>query len=200
MKRFYLDTSSSYLSFVLTDCDGVIFSTKIRIERGTSEKILPILDFMLTQTSMDIALIDEYYVITGPGTFTGIRVGISFVYGLAIAGNKTVYGINSLDAKAISIQNDNDDEFSIVSRLKGDLFAIRSYNFKDTNFSNIEEITISDGLIGDYITVNSFKTDVVNLEAVAKSENISHFLGECLPLYLRKAEAEIDFDKSCNIR
>ena len=198
MKRFFLDTSSSYLSIVLTDCDGVIFSTKIRIERGTSEKVLPILDFMLTQTSINVASIDEYYVVTGPGSFTGIRVGISFVYGLAIANNKAVYGINALDAKAISVQQDN--EFSIISRLKGELFAIRSYNFTDTIFSNIEEITISDELIGDYITVNSFKNDVINLETVANNENISHFLGECLPLYLRKAEAEIDFDKSRNIR
>ncbi len=198
MRRFFLDTSSSYLSFVLTDCGGVVFSTKIRIERGTSEKILPILDFMLTQTSINIASIDEYYVVTGPGSFTGIRVGISFVYGLAIADNKAIYGINSLDAKAISIQMDN--EFSVISRLKGDLFAVRSYNFKDTIFSNIEEVVVSDELIGDYITVNSFPSDVINLEAVAKHENISYFLSECLPLYLRKAEAEIDFDKSCNIR
>lgn len=198
MRRFFLDTSSSYLSFVLTDCSGVIFSTKIRIERGTSEKVLPILDFMLTQTSIDVTSIDEYYVITGPGSFTGIRVGISFVYGLAIADNKAVYGINSLDAKAISMQID--DKFSVISRLKGDLFAIRSYNFRDTIFSNIEDIVISDGLIGDYITVNSFANDIINLEAVAKHEDLSNFLGECLPLYLRKAEAEIDFDKSSNVR
>ena len=198
MKRFFLDTSSSYLSFVLTDCGSVIFSTKIRVERGTSEKILPILDFMLTQTSIEVGSIDEYYVVTGPGSFTGIRVGISFVQGLAIANNKAIYGINALDAKAISIQKDG--EFSIVSRLKGDLFAIRSYNFKDTVFSDIEEITITDELIKDFITVNCFKNDIVNLEVVAKNDYISHFLGECLPLYLRKAEAEIDFDKSCNIR
>jgi tRNA threonylcarbamoyladenosine biosynthesis protein TsaB len=61
-----------------------------------SQKLMPIVHELLTQTGTKISEIDAYYVCEGPGSFTGVRIGIATVKGFAQPFNKPVYTFPSM--------------------------------------------------------------------------------------------------------
>jgi len=203
MKKLYIDSSSEYLSMLLTEENNILFSAKVFSGRRTAELILPQLDFILKTTNIRVKEIEKYYCIIGPGSFTGVRIGIAFTYGLSLAYNKEAIGINSFDAMAIN-NNDNGlkSDITVVSRLKNQSFGLKRYNFKDSIFSDIELVDLSDKdiLTGNFITVNSSLTDSINLEKLVEYKMLDTFASICEPLYLRKSESELSFDKACNTR
>lgn len=203
MKKLYIDSSSEYLSMLLVEGSETLFSVKVFSGRRTAELILPQLDCIVKTTNISVKEIDKYYCIIGPGSFTGVRIGIAFTYGLSLAYNKEIVGINSLDAMAVK-HNDNElrSDMTVISRLKDQSFALKRYNFKENIFSDIELVLLDDNDLarGDFITVNSSLKDSINLEKLAEYRDLDRFSSICEPLYLRKSEAEISFDKARDIR
>ena len=65
-----------------------------------SETLLPMIENMLKSVKMDIDAIDRIAISNGPGSFTGIRIGISAVKGLAAARNIPCVGVSTLEAMA----------------------------------------------------------------------------------------------------
>lgn len=65
-----------------------------------SERLLPGLDYLLSQAKMEIADVDLFAVSIGPGSFTGLRVGLSIVKGLSYATGKPIIPVPTLEAFA----------------------------------------------------------------------------------------------------
>ena len=63
-----------------------------------SENLLPLVDGALTAGGYDLSAIDLIAVSAGPGSFTGVRIGVATVKGLAYSGDKPVCGVSTLDA------------------------------------------------------------------------------------------------------
>ena len=76
----------------------VIGSKKCTEKRRHSEILLPLLDELLLELGYTVRDIGAYCVDIGPGSFTGVRIGVSSVNAIAAASNTPVIGINSLDA------------------------------------------------------------------------------------------------------
>ncbi|MCE5359733.1 tRNA (adenosine(37)-N6)-threonylcarbamoyltransferase complex dimerization subunit type 1 TsaB [Candidatus Igneacidithiobacillus taiwanensis] len=68
-----------------------------------SELLLPMIDGLLAAAGMRLAHIDAFAVGVGPGGFTAVRLGVSTVQGLAIAMERPIYPISSLQALAASV-------------------------------------------------------------------------------------------------
>ncbi|MDY6862498.1 MAG: tRNA (adenosine(37)-N6)-threonylcarbamoyltransferase complex dimerization subunit type 1 TsaB [Thermodesulfobacteriota bacterium] len=68
-----------------------------------SESLMPAVDRVLTEGNIPLKEIDFYAVSIGPGSFTGLRVGISIMKGLALATGKPLVGISTLDVLAYNI-------------------------------------------------------------------------------------------------
>ncbi|MEO6198944.1 MAG: tRNA (adenosine(37)-N6)-threonylcarbamoyltransferase complex dimerization subunit type 1 TsaB [Sphingomicrobium sp.] len=86
------DTSSSACTAALFDGDGACLASRDEIiGRGHSERLVPMLDEMLDGRRADLILVG-----TGPGSFTGIRVGVAAAHGLAIGWGASVSGMSSL--------------------------------------------------------------------------------------------------------
>jgi len=64
------------------------------------KEILPAIDNLLEKTRMSLEKIDFFVVSSGPGSWTGIRLGFALAYGLAVADAGRVYGVSSIDAMA----------------------------------------------------------------------------------------------------
>ncbi len=193
MIKLFVDTSSDYLSLVLTSNKEVLSSIRILAGRKMSEEILGQINNIISVSQIDISDIDEFYVVTGPGSFTGVRIGVAMVMGIAEGLSKECYGITSLDCGAIT---SGLDKCSIAVRLKGDLFAIRKYSFKENIFSDYFCDTISNDEMNNYIIINSDKKSNIDLEKVAIDDKYIMFQNKCEPLYLRKSEAELNIDKN----
>ena len=104
----FLDVVSPHPKFVLIDNDKIIQSIPIldkniiKISDGLLLKYL-----MLEKKYKLFNRIDKLVVSTGPGSFTSLRVGISFMYGLSISKNISIYGIASTQLLNYSIQKGN---------------------------------------------------------------------------------------------
>jgi len=68
-----------------------------------AEKLLPMISKVMKQAGVQFTDLDRIAVAKGPGSFTGIRIGISAARGLALAASKPVLGVNSLEALAHGI-------------------------------------------------------------------------------------------------
>lgn len=192
MVRLFLDSSSDYLSLLLKSDEAVVGFLRIRCARNMSELIMPAIEGFLSNTRINIEDIDEYYAITGPGSFTGVRIGVATVLGLSAGSGKACYGITSLDAAALA---SGENKFKTASRLKGNIFAVRDYDFANNSFSEAVCEDIDENSFGDYLFVNTDGGSVVDLEKCATHPLFQYFRGTCSPLYLRKSEAEINIDK-----
>jgi tRNA threonylcarbamoyladenosine biosynthesis protein TsaB len=82
-----------------TDGDHVVAAERLRMERGHAEALMPMLARVLV-AAKGLADIDRIAVTTGPGSFTGIRVGLAAARGLALATGKPLVGITTLAALA----------------------------------------------------------------------------------------------------
>jgi len=103
MKVLGIDTSTSCGSIGLIDDGEVISDYLLNISVTHSERLLGAIEFVLREARCPIGEIDGWAVSLGPGSFTGLRIGVSTVKGLAFATEKPVAGVSTLDVLASQI-------------------------------------------------------------------------------------------------
>lgn len=103
MKVLGIDTSTSCGSVGLVEDGEVISDFVLRIPVTHSERLLRAIEFVLRETRSPIQEIDGWAISLGPGSFTGLRIGVGTVKGLALSTGKPVVGVPSLDVLASQI-------------------------------------------------------------------------------------------------
>jgi tRNA threonylcarbamoyladenosine biosynthesis protein TsaB len=83
-----------------TDKGKVIAQESAAMKRGHAEALMPLLARVMKQSGIAFAALDRIAATTGPGSFTGLRVGLSAARGIALAASKPVVGITTLSAYA----------------------------------------------------------------------------------------------------
>ena len=99
MRILGIDTSSMTCSVALT-IDGQVIDTSYTSGRSHSGHLMGLIDDALRLAGAGLSDLDAFAVTRGPGTFTGLRVGISAAKGMALACGKPLVGISGLDALA----------------------------------------------------------------------------------------------------
>jgi tRNA threonylcarbamoyladenosine biosynthesis protein TsaB len=102
MRVLAIDTALAACSAAVLDTGhgGIVASESLPMERGHAEALLPLLQRVMNQAGVTFADIDRIAVTTGPGSFTGLRVGIAAARGLALAADKPAVGLSTLAAYA----------------------------------------------------------------------------------------------------
>jgi tRNA threonylcarbamoyladenosine biosynthesis protein TsaB len=103
MKVLGIDTSTSCGSVGLIDDGEIISDYLLNIPVTHSERLLGAIEFVLREAHCPIGNIDGWAISLGPGSFTGLRIGVSTVKGLAYATGKPVAGVSTLDVLASQI-------------------------------------------------------------------------------------------------
>jgi tRNA threonylcarbamoyladenosine biosynthesis protein TsaB len=103
MKILGLDTSTSCAGIGIIDDDEVVADYALHQEETLSAGLLPAIRALLAAARLDLHEIDGIAVSLGPGSFTGLRVGLSAVKGLALAVERPVAGVPTLDALACNL-------------------------------------------------------------------------------------------------
>jgi len=80
------------------------------MKRGHAEALMPLIARVIKQAGLGFAALDRIAVTTGPGSFTGLRVGLSAARGIALAGNKPVVGLTTLTAYAAPVVSQNAEQ------------------------------------------------------------------------------------------
>src|ERR1700688_206260 len=102
MRVLAIDTALAACSAAVLDTEygGIVASESLPMVRGHAEALMPLLQRVMNQARMTFADIDRIAVTTGPGSFTGLRVGIAAARGIALAADKPALGISTLAAYA----------------------------------------------------------------------------------------------------
>jgi tRNA threonylcarbamoyladenosine biosynthesis protein TsaB len=123
VKILAFDTSSTSGSIALLD-DGRLIGECTAGDVGThADWLMPAVDALLKSSSARINEIDLFAAGVGPGSFTGLRVGISAVKGLAWSLKKNVAGVSTLKALALNLRYSGPLVCSVLDARKGEIYA-----------------------------------------------------------------------------
>jgi tRNA threonylcarbamoyladenosine biosynthesis protein TsaB len=97
-----IDTALAACSAAVFDStrDLILARESLPMTRGHAEAIIPLIARIMDQAALDFSALDRIAVTVGPGSFTGMRVGIAAARGLALAAGKPVAGVTTLAAFA----------------------------------------------------------------------------------------------------
>lgn len=123
MKIAAFDTSSSSGSIAILDDDRLVAELTVAQPGVHGQWLLKAFDSLLKDTGVRLFDIDLYAVGAGPGSFTGLRIGISAVKGLAWASGRRVVGVSTLEALAMNFRGANSTVCPILDARKGEVYA-----------------------------------------------------------------------------
>jgi tRNA threonylcarbamoyladenosine biosynthesis protein TsaB len=104
-----LDTCFARCAACLFDSagGGVLAEESLAMERGHAEVLAPMVERILSQAKLKPSDIQRVAVTTGPGTFTGLRIGLSFARAFGLAKGISVVGLDTLQAVALSAEGEH---------------------------------------------------------------------------------------------
>jgi len=168
LKILGIDTSSKFLSIALAEDSRIIKEESFLLDRTHSSELVPKIKELLKKSRVAIKKIDAFVIGLGPGSFTGLRIGVSAVKGFGIATGKPCVGVASIDAIAFNAIQDGMDIVPVIDAKREQVYAA-IYRKK-----------------GDKLTR---KTDYLLLSAeklMKKAKGHAVFLGDGLSLYRDK--------------
>ena len=101
MKLLGIDTSTQTASVAVFEDGAILGEMLLNTPLTHSQKLMPMVESLLTQLNLKVKDFDGYYVATGPGSFTGVRIGVSTVKGFAQAHRKPIVACSSVELLAL---------------------------------------------------------------------------------------------------
>ncbi len=105
MKILAIECSAGPASVAIVENGKILGSSFINVKLTHSQTLMPMIENLLASCLLTVDDIEGYAVAAGPGSFTGIRIGISAVKGLAIAKNLPCVPVSTLEAMAYPFKN-----------------------------------------------------------------------------------------------
>src|SRR5574337_45842 len=118
-----IDTSTMQGGVALISGQGVICEYTLNVRATYSERLLPLIDRALQDARITPDQIDGVAVAVGPGSFTGLRIGLSTAKGLAAAGGQPCVGISTLEAMAWTLPFCAYQICPILDARKGEIYS-----------------------------------------------------------------------------
>jgi tRNA threonylcarbamoyladenosine biosynthesis protein TsaB len=117
MRVLAIDTALEACSAAVLDTDrrGIAASETIAMARGHAEALMPLIARVMDIADVEFAALDRIAVTTGPGSFTGLRVGISATRGIALAAGKPAIGLSTLAGFAAPLIADDDSTHVVAA-------------------------------------------------------------------------------------
>ena len=205
MNKLIINTANSEL-FIVLQKDNEIFSSALSSSARHNETMVNEIDKLLKENMLEITDIDEFGVVVGPGSFTGIRVGLATIKAFRDVVKVQAKGINNLDylfklAKA----QDNSIEVVAIAGSKNNYFVARVVNgelFKYERTCSYDELIAiaNGGKIGFFIEESGFNCLVVNQSAAKMLECLNESDDyDLIPIYYQLSQAENEKNKKLNI-
>lgn len=138
MKILALDTSSMTATVALLDEDKLIGEYTLNHKKNHSEKLMPMIEELLESCDTAPQDIDVFAVSLGPGSFTGLRIGIATMTAMAQALDKKVVGVPTLEALAFNLFNSEGLICPIIDAQR-DLVYTAVYQWIDGNLVEVVE-------------------------------------------------------------
>ena len=103
MKILGIDTSSMAASVAVIEDNKLICEYTINTKKTHSQKLMPMIENMLSLSDLNVRELDAIAVCEGPGSFTGLRIGMATAKAIAHVNDIPVIGVNSLEVLAANM-------------------------------------------------------------------------------------------------
>jgi tRNA threonylcarbamoyladenosine biosynthesis protein TsaB len=118
-----VDTSTRTGSVAVLSGDEVLAEVAVTSQETHAKRLVSVIDATLVMTDQTVADCDGFAVTVGPGSFTGLRIGISTVKGLGFATGKPVVGVSTLDALAYQFPSFPHLICPVLDARKGEIYT-----------------------------------------------------------------------------
>lgn len=146
MKILSVDTSSSVCSVSILENEKILYETSTNDGLTHSEKLMPMIKEAFDKSLLNLSDIDMYVASIGPGSFTGIRIGISTIKAFIDVYNKPYFGISSLEGLAYNtepgtlvcsiIDAKNNNIYAGIYKYENGIYTLQEDYISDT-FENL---------------------------------------------------------------
>ena len=143
MKILAIDTTSLVASVALVDEKKTIAEFTTNYKKTHSQTIMPMLEYLKNMVELDINTVDYIACSSGPGSFTGLRIGAATAKGLAFALNKKIIPVPTLDALAYNIFMNGQIIAPIMDARRNQVYTA-FYKWEDDKFIRISEYMADD--------------------------------------------------------
>ncbi len=144
MKILGIDTSSYANAVGITDGEQVLADYTFEARNDSLEKIVANIDFVLKKANLGLENIDGFGVGLGPGSWTGIRVGVTVGKILAFSTSKLVYGVPTLEVLAYPARNMTRLICPIIYSGAGDTVYAAFYRHENGTANKVGEYYVGD--------------------------------------------------------
>lgn len=208
MISLFLDTSSSYLTLAILKDGKELKSLYEYLDKDMSKETLNKIKIIMDSLNLKPNDVSNIIVVTGPGSYTGLRVGVTIAKTYAWGLHKNLYSVSSLKTLATTISLENIYIVPIIDARRGYFFAgiyDEEYNevLKDTyiKYEDLKEKLDTLNKPYKFVTTSKvegiesiiYKPNIENLFKHIKFDEVSpHTL---VPNYLKKTEAEENLKK-----
>ena len=195
MKYLFIDSATTNLVVAIINEGKIAYIYDNNDGHDTSSKMMPVLAEAFENAGLKPQDIDKIFVVTGPGSFTGIRVGLTVAKTMAYALNIPIVPISSLEVMASCSGGT-----ALINARRGYVFA-GTYDEKLNVIYPDSYVLMSDKLDKPYISYDEFEFTVEKpkidvLKVIKKHENDYTVNPHTLkPNYLKMTEAEENFNK-----
>ena len=205
--------------------DGKMVKTVLDIGIRQSEKLLPAVDYVMREMELSPSDLTCTVTTLGPGTFTGLRLGLCTLKALTLSNNVPLYGIPSLDAYHWNIRNVGGIHLSVIESKEEEYFyavfdggkKIHEDDDKHIDeilsmFSEEDTLLVSGPGAASFVEQTMERKPLLKLSAITPWTDCCESLFEMAeekisrkekpledydgPLYVRKSEAEIVYEQN----
>src|SRR4051795_3835431 len=126
MRVLAIDTALAACSAAVLDTQrgGIIATETLAMTRGHAEALMPLIARIMDAARLEFSELDRIAVTTGPGSFTGLRVGIAAARGIALAAGKPAFGLSTLSAYAAPLiaKDDSIPVMAVIDARHGQVY------------------------------------------------------------------------------
>lgn len=118
-----LDTSTWWAGVALIEAGEVTIERRRHVTDSHAARLLPLVDETLAEAGWDRSTLDAFAAVRGPGSFTGIRVGLGLLRGFALASGRPCIGVGTLEAMAEDRGPAGGARIPVLDASRGEVFA-----------------------------------------------------------------------------
>ena len=206
-----VDTSLPLLSVALLREGALIGAVALEGKDSRNEKLLPAVDWLLSESGVDRHAIDLFAVTRGPGSFTGVRIGLATVQGMALALDRPVCAMSTHEAIASSVwvpasagtPRAEGRGHTVVAddAGRGEFYVSRFENGIEVEAPHLaREIDAAALRVADFLQRENVAACCArHAAAIAEAGDLARY-SDITPIYVRLAEAEVKLQQRSGAR
>ncbi|HEY2090690.1 MAG TPA: tRNA (adenosine(37)-N6)-threonylcarbamoyltransferase complex dimerization subunit type 1 TsaB [Thermoanaerobaculia bacterium] len=196
------DTSLPIFSVALLRDRTLLGAVALEGRSSRNEKLLPAVDWLLTESGIDRHEIDLFAVTRGPGSFTGVRIGLATIQGLALALGKPICAMSTHEAIALG-EGSGPGALPGLERIaviddagRGEFYVSRFEGHRETEPPHLAKEVERDAVVlaievGDFLQHGNVAAACARrADELARANALDRYI-DVTPIYVRLAEAEV---------